>query len=396
MMGSIERRHIGEIAQLERRAVDVDLSHEYYEIGIRSFGRGVFHKEPVSGAALGAKRVFRIKPGDLLLNNVFAWEGAIAVADEYQEGRIGSHRFMTYVVDRNLADPHYLLYYLLSESGLDLIRRASPGSAGRNRTLGIQAFESLEVPLPPIDVQLERARQLDAVTRWATQGAELVVHAKRQRSLLIEAVIQQHFDSGVAHGWPLQQLGDIASINPAPTRLAPATPVSFVPMSSVDATIGQIIQPEVRTAADLKTGYKQFGAGDVIFARITPCMQNGKTAVVNALSTEYGYGSTEFHVIRPGESVTAEWLHRVFRTASFKAAAARCFTGTAGQQRVPASFLREVPIPVPPIAEQLSVIAQLDLMLHAGNEIAERHSLQQARFAALQASILNKTFGFLT
>ena len=143
MKDSIERRHIGEIAQLERRPVNVDLSHEYHEIGIRSFGRGVFHKEPVSGAALGTKRVFRIKPGDLLLNNVFAWEGAIAVADEEQEGRIGSHRFMTYVVDRNLADPHYLLYYLLSESGLELIRRASPGSAGRNRTLGIKAFESL-------------------------------------------------------------------------------------------------------------------------------------------------------------------------------------------------------------------------------------------------------------
>ena len=214
MKGSIERRHIGEIAQLERRPVNVDLSHEYHEIGIRSFGRGVFHKEPVSGTALGAKRVFRIKPGDLLLNNVFAWEGAIAVADEEQEGRIGSHRFMTYVVDRNLADPHYLLYYLLSESGLELIRRASPGSAGRNRTLGIKAFESLEVPLPPIAVQRQIALRLDMVRSKAEElGLRQSVVAQRLTALVAALVTRADLSDRqkLAHGWLRRVLGEFLS-----------------------------------------------------------------------------------------------------------------------------------------------------------------------------------------
>jgi type I restriction enzyme S subunit len=387
---------VGDIARLKRLTVDVHLDRDYTEIGIRSFGKGIFHKAPLSGAALGAKRVFWIEPGDLVLNNVFAWEGSIAVADGEQKGLIGSHRFMTYSVDRNQVDQYYLLYYLLSDPGLELIRRASPGSAGRNRTLGIEAFESLEIPLPPIDVQRDTARRLDATIRGAREGTERVAHASRQGASLIEAIIQQRFDWGIERGWPLCPLGDVAHINPPPARLEASTPVGFVPMRAVDASRGRIVHPEIRAMADLKTGYKQFYKGDVIFARITPCMQNGKTAVVDGLPTDYGYGSTEFHVVRPGDSVTASWLHHIFRTASFKANAARHFTGTAGQQRVPASFLEKTLIPVPPVAEQRSAIVQLESILRAGRDLAERYSLQRARFTALQASVLNETFGSLT
>jgi type I restriction enzyme S subunit len=165
-----ESTAIQEVARLERRSVDVDLSRDYQEIGVRSFGKGIFCKPPINGLALASKRVFRIMPDDLVLSNVFAWEGAIAVARAEHRGLIGSHRFMTYAVDRSRADPRYLCCYLLSEPGVELIRRASPGSAGRNRTLGIKAFESLRVPLPSIDIQRQIAVTLDAL--WS-RGQDL-------------------------------------------------------------------------------------------------------------------------------------------------------------------------------------------------------------------------------
>jgi len=160
---NVKRKRVGDVLSLRRRAVDVDPGSKYAEIGIRSFGRGIFHKEAVSGADLGAKRVFRIEPGDLVVSNVFAWEGAIAVASEAEAGRVGSHRFMTFVPINDCIDTSWASWYFRSEQGLELIRQASPGSAGRNRTLAIERFEALEIPVPPIDEQRPVAEHLDRV-----------------------------------------------------------------------------------------------------------------------------------------------------------------------------------------------------------------------------------------
>jgi type I restriction enzyme S subunit len=123
-------------------------------LGIRSFGKGTFHKPALSGFDLGTKRVFHIEPGDLLFSNVFAWEGAIAVAQPDDAGRIGSHRYMSCVPVQDRATSPFLCFYFLTDEGLDFIRAASPGGAGRNRTLGIEALSRIQVPVPPLKDQM--------------------------------------------------------------------------------------------------------------------------------------------------------------------------------------------------------------------------------------------------
>jgi type I restriction enzyme, S subunit len=156
----IERARVGDVLRLERRPVHVDVQSTYEEIGVRSFGKGLFHKEPVTGADLGTKRVFRVEPDDLVISNVFAWEGAIAVATDAEAGKIGSHRFMTFVPKDDRLDISWAAWFFRSEPGLELIRLASPGSAGRNRTLAIDRFEALEIPLPSIEEQRRIVRTL--------------------------------------------------------------------------------------------------------------------------------------------------------------------------------------------------------------------------------------------
>lgn len=168
---------VGDVMRLVRRPVDVRTGETYREIGLRSFGNGVFHKSPVSGEELGAKKVFHIKPGDLLFSNVFAWEGAVALASEGEAGRIGSHRFMTYEVDTDRADPRFLLHYFYGGPGLQVIREASPGSAGRNRTLGIKNFERQIVRLPSLGEQRRVANKIDAAVSRITQ-----IRTMRERS----------------------------------------------------------------------------------------------------------------------------------------------------------------------------------------------------------------------
>lgn len=148
------RRPMGEVAPLIRRPVKIDMEGSYPELGIRSFGNGTFHKSALSGFELGSKRVFWIEPGDLLFSNVFAWEGAIAVSKPEDRGRVGSHRFITCVPRKDVATSQFLRFYFLTDEGMDLIRAASPGGAGRNRTLGLAALDAIEVPVPPIDDQM--------------------------------------------------------------------------------------------------------------------------------------------------------------------------------------------------------------------------------------------------
>lgn len=112
----------GELMQLRRTPVKIDAAGQYFEIGIRSFGCGVFIKPSISGSEILSKRVFEVEPNDLLLSNVFSWEGVISVADDSVANCIGSHRFLTYVPRSESVDPNYLRAYLLSDQGLAAIR----------------------------------------------------------------------------------------------------------------------------------------------------------------------------------------------------------------------------------------------------------------------------------
>lgn len=142
------RQRLGEIAPIVRHAVAIDASADYPELGIRSFGKGTFHKPATNGAALGSKRLFGIHAGDLIFNNVFAWEGAVAVAGPEDAGRFGSHRFVACVPKPGVCTSHFLCFYFLTKEGLSLLGEASPGGAGRNRTLGLEALSRICVPVP--------------------------------------------------------------------------------------------------------------------------------------------------------------------------------------------------------------------------------------------------------
>ena len=145
-------RRMRSLVQRVRRPVSVRPDTEYREIGIRSWGKGIFHKNSVPGAVLGEKNVFRIEPGDFVLNIVFAWEGAVSVVSENETGMIASHRFPTFRPSPEV-DVDYLLMVFQSQQGRRLMEVNSPGAAGRNRTLRIDQFLDEEIPFPTLDVQ---------------------------------------------------------------------------------------------------------------------------------------------------------------------------------------------------------------------------------------------------
>jgi type I restriction enzyme S subunit len=164
-------------------------------------------------------------------------------------------------------------------------------------------------------------------------------------------------------GWTWTTIGEACAVNPTmqwPEGFTKNKPVHFVPMSAVDGNTGTIVSPEPRAISEVWKGYKRFQDGDVIFARITPCMENGKAAIAKNLLNGIGLGSTEYHVLRPSENVLAEWIYHFVRQPSFRNEAARAMTGTAGQLRVPADFVKQTSIPLPPFPEQLRIVARIE------------------------------------
>lgn len=187
-------RPMAEVAPLVRRPVEVCLDDAYPELGVRSFGRGTFHKPLLPGADVGSKKLFFINPGDLVFNIVFAWEGAVAVPTEHDAGRVGSHRFLTCVPSDGTATTDFLRFYFLTPEGLAKLGEASPGGAGRNRTLGLQALAAIRVPVPAFDRQL----WFDGLQRKVQEIRAIREQAARDADALIPAMLHEIFGKAAA------------------------------------------------------------------------------------------------------------------------------------------------------------------------------------------------------
>lgn len=194
-------------------------------------------------------------------------------------------------------------------------------------------------------------------------------------------------------GWRWVRLAEVAEINPRrPAINRPDdAPTSFVPMEAVDEVAG-VASPRLRPYREVKKGYTYFEAGDVLFAKITPCMENGKQAIADNLAEGFGFGTTEFHVVRSGPEVTATWLHRFLRQPRIRAAAANAFTGAVGQQRVPPAFLSELALPFPPLPEQRRIADAIDAAMAEAEAAARVAEAQQVGLERLRICVLNAAF----
>jgi type I restriction enzyme S subunit len=194
------------------------------------------------------------------------------------------------------------------------------------------------------------------------------------------------------------KLEDIAEINPALTldKIQESGPtVSFVSMASISDETFSITNSVERSIDECRKGYTPFQKNDILIAKITPCFENGKIAIVD-IPHELGFGSTEFHVIRANKKLAdTRYLYHIFRTSYFRHLGQMRMTGSAGQKRVPAKFLSTFDIPLPPLAEQKRIAAILDkadeLRSKRRSAIAELDSLTQAIFLEMFGDLLRNT-----
>jgi type I restriction enzyme S subunit len=183
------RRPMGEIAPLQRRPISVDPNSIYPQVAVRSFGKGTFHREPLHGLEVTWQKPFLVRSGDILISNIKAWEGAIAVARPEDDGRVGSHRYLTCVPVSGTATANFVCFHLLTPAGLQDVGKASPGSADRNRTLGASELLRIPIPMPDYRQQL----WFDNLAHKADSLRELRAEAVTELDALLPAILDRAF-----------------------------------------------------------------------------------------------------------------------------------------------------------------------------------------------------------
>ena len=166
----------------------------------------------------------------------------------------------------------------------------------------------------------------------------------------------------IPKGWRPVRLGEVADVNPRLPRLGVLSDarVTLMPIATIAGNSPGIITRESRPYFEVSAGYTYFEEIELLFSKITPCLQNGKHALATDLEGEFGFGTTEFHVVRAGSSLAAPFMFRVLTQAYIVDYCANSSTGTAGKQRVQPETLNALPILLPPLSEQRAIAGALN------------------------------------
>jgi type I restriction enzyme S subunit len=332
---------------------------------------------------------------------------------------LADNNVMGLIPDAEKITPRYLFHFMHS---VDIYEYSQATTVPSVRKSDI---EQIPIPLPPLHEQERIVAKIEALFSQLDAGVaalrRIQAALKRYKASVLKAacegrlVAQDPADEPaeallrrlgkaplvdddlpvLPEGWCWVLLSTVTDINirDADIRNLPDDlPVTFVPMAAVDGEHGVIARPVERPLKEVRKGFTSFLEGDVIFAKITPCMENGKAAIVPKLKNGRGFGSTEFHVLRPKENITAQWIFHFVRQESFRADAKASFTGTAGQLRVPASFLINYPIPLSPLPEQQRIVAEIERRLSVAAEVDAVVAALLARSTRLRQSILKQAF----
>ena len=363
----------------------------YKRITIKTKGQGIVIRDELKGNLITTKKQFYVHSGQFAISKIDARNGAFGIIPKEAENAIVTENFWVFNLKENILI-EYLLLILSSEFFTKKWQIISNGS-GNRLYLDNDLFQKTLIPVPPISEQksiIQKFRELISQAVILDKKAdeeeksidtfifnllgikEVALDRKTDLLLNISSLVNMYnwdakhailnvnpqtlLKSSKYKNIPIQ----IAfAINPSTQIPKEIGEITFLPMECISDIYGTVI--EKRIIDSKAKGYTKFKDNDVIFAKITPCMQNGKCAVVKDLKQGFGMGSTEFHVFRAiSDDVIPEYLHSLLRTKMLRKAAMNYFTGSSGQQRVSSEFIENLYIPLPPLPMQEEIVNHIN------------------------------------
>lgn len=302
-------------------------------------------KITIAGAELSKK----VKKGDFIISNSMSIGRPFILKID---GCIHDGWLLISSIDQNVSKEY--LYEILNSEEVQLqFKGIALGGVVQN--LNISRASDIKIPVPPKQIQEKIVEECNAVDQ-AIAGAQQTIDSANKA---IEKKIVE-----VQNNYRLLSLHTVVKTNPSKSEIKDLEDdlmVSFVEMASV-SNDGYIETSEIKPLKSLRKGsYTYFAEDDVIVAKITPCMENGKCALAKSLSNAIGMGSSEFHVFRPKEEMLSAFLFYQLNRESVRKEAERNMTGSSGHRRVPISFYENLKIAVPPISDQQDIVSEIEI-----------------------------------
>ena len=309
----------------------------------------------IAGSTIGPMFYFGFKAGQVLFVSRNPHLRKAGMVDF--DGICSEKTFVLETIDENILLQRYLPFILQSDHFWSYAESNKSGSV--NFFINWSTLAKYEFELPSIAKQKELSDLL-----WAINDTKL---AYRKMLIATDELVKSQFIALFGKpgtdekGWGLTTLGNCCELNPRrPKNMRTDVDYSFVPMPAVSEK--GIVDPSThKPYSELCKGFTYFANGDVLFAKITPCMENGKGGIASELKNGSGFGSTEFHVLRPiPQKSNPYWIYIITMFDKFRNDAEKVMTGTGGQRRVPISYLSDYPISLPPIElqEQFAAFVQ--------------------------------------
>lgn len=354
---------------------DADYEILYVDISSVSLIEGIVQKEPMSfeDSPSRARRI--VKNGDVIVSTVRTYLKAITQIQDAEDNLIVSTGFAVLRPRENLF-PRFLGYWVQSENMIGAIVSNSVGVSYP----AINATDLVRLPIVklPLKEQTAIAHYLDTklgeIDALIGKQQTLLEKLAEQRTAVITHAVTKGLNpaatmknSGVewlgdvpAH-WEVKRLRFTLSLNPVKSELniPEDTLVSFVPMEAVNFDKDLTLSEE-RNLDEVYKGYTYFKNGDVVLAKITPCFENGKSAIAQNLTNGIAFGTTELHVLRSQDSINNHFLYYLIKSDSFMKIGESEMYGAGGQKRVPEEFIKNFLIGLPPYYEQVTIADYLD------------------------------------
>ena len=379
---------------LSRNKTGIDIQDHllYTRVTIRTLGMGITVRDKLYGEKIGTKKQFVIHSGQFLVSKIDARNGAFGVVPDEADGAVITGNFWTFDVDTSKINPTYLTLLTSTKQFVLFAEKASNGTTNRHY-LQENLFLDARIPLPSLEEQnaivaayensISLAEQYEHIVEKKKEDIEnyilsrleikphvslktksqylTFVHSKDIKEWGYDKITGSNKNVLLSNTFENKPLIDLVFINPPnKTSLLPKdTPISFIPMECISDIDGEWQERRYCPIQNSK-GYTKFIDGDLLWAKITPCMQNGKSAIVRGLEHGLGCGSTEFHVLRGHDkNLKIEYLYILLRLSVVLQDAKKSFVGSAGQQRVPKSYLENFSIPVPPVKVQNEIVSHI-------------------------------------
>ena len=343
-------------------------------------------KLDANAAVFGGKYPFFTTAKEISRINEYAYDGEVVLVAgngdlnvKYYKGKFNAYQ-RTYILTSNSNVRMKYLYYFLDKY-IEVLRYQSIG--GVIKYIKLNNLSDAQIPMRSIFEQDKIIGILEKLDN------EIIIRSKQLSELsnLVKSRFNELF--GDIFDNPQSKLEDHTELNPNKKELLNFNGnVSFLPMSNVSEN-GKINLSINRNIDDVRKGFTFFKDNDVIVAKITPCFENGKGAPVFGLLNGVGFGSTEFHVLRPKNTVNTVWLYHVTMLSKFRLEGERKMTGSGGQRRITKDFINNFKLNIPPLSLQnefADFVAQVDK-----SQLAIQKSLEELE--TLKKSLMQEYFG---